>query len=415
MHELQRRQLVRIAFVLACVLPTLLVIGFVIRMRLPSYATSYAEAIAHATETTVRIDQVSHPKPHVTRFANFQVFAMDTHNLLLQANQLDIVHTNLGYEVRGDLELHADATTLWSIIERQLRKHQQVLSPKRFTVRSECFVWRSDSTVQSFRDIRCDFRSTADGDSMPNGTGATFACSYRNAENEQAEAGTLAVKRIVVGGRSHATLVARTHNNAIKPAILFPGWQPYCGDATLLGELNAICESGKWRGIAKSIHWQGLSGSNLVGEQLLPLRLTGMFDLANATCEFTHQRITKASGELACKEAQLSDALVRQLEIAGFRIARSKSAANRVRVSRSRFSLDSDGCRIQGLCESPNVATRPVAIGKSLRIDAPPSVLRIDNVVSILASPHNERAMSLVEGLRRRLPLDRLRFADQSP
>ena len=148
MHELQRRQFVRIAFLVACVAPTLLVIGFAIRVRLPSYASSYAEAIALATDTNVRIDQVLHPKPHVTRFANLQVFALENHNLLLQASCLDVVRTDMGFEVHGDLELHANAATVWRILQRQLRQRAQ--SRRRVTLSCDKLLWHSDWSTQTF-------------------------------------------------------------------------------------------------------------------------------------------------------------------------------------------------------------------------------------------------------------------------
>ncbi len=411
MHELQRRQFVRIAFLLACVAPTLLVTGFAIRMRLPSYATSYAEAIARTTDTDVRIERVSHPKPHVTRLANLQVFALDNHNLLLQANNLDVVHTDMGFEIDGDLELHADAMTVWSIIQRQLRQRGQ--SRRRVTLRCDKLVWRNDWSSQTFCDVRCDLKSIANNEPTLDDKDSSFVCSFRDAETANEEAGTVAIQRTVLGGRSQAKLIARTNQHAIKPSLLFSSWQPYSGDSTVLGELQAICEADAWRGTAKNVQWRGLSGKNIIGERLLPLRLTGGFELTNASCEFADRRIDKVSGELTCQNGILYDALLRRLPEAGFKIAKAGQGPYELQESRFAFSVGVGGCRIHGLCDANGEATQPIAVGKRLRIEAPASAIRIDDLVSVWAPPTNQRALRFVENLRHRLPLDRLRISDR--
>ncbi|MFC1759853.1 hypothetical protein ACFL2H_13985, partial [Planctomycetota bacterium] len=244
MHELQRRQLVRITFLLACVAPTVAIVGFAAWMRFPTYAARYSQAIGQATGTSVHIDRVTHPKPHVTRLENLQVFALESHNLLMQAKRLDVLHTNRGFEIEGNLELHADGVTLWNTVQHHLQPNNLPPSVDRFTIRCGELQWRNDATSQTFRDVKCDIKTATESDSHPaTADGTTMVLSYRDADKKEGDgdAGAIVLKRTVTGGQVRTTLVARTAKIAIKPALLFPSWYPYCGDSFVRGELGKIC------------------------------------------------------------------------------------------------------------------------------------------------------------------------------
>ena len=63
MHEATQRRLLRAAFLVLCLLPTLAVLGWAIAWSLPRHAARPGEPAARSTGRVVRLDRVTHPAP----------------------------------------------------------------------------------------------------------------------------------------------------------------------------------------------------------------------------------------------------------------------------------------------------------------------------------------------------------------
>jgi hypothetical protein len=435
MHELQRKQLVRTLFVLLCVLPAVVICVFSVWMHTSAYRDRLSAVVERTTGTTVRIERITHPQPFVTRIYGLEVTDPETSNLLMESGRLDIVRTNLGYEIDGDMILHADLDEAWRIINHRLLTHQWDDSVERITLRCDQLQWKNQVASQSFRQVKCELktsRSESNAEVLPQkqklGSIADHVVSATNESNmhvgfrsgaanasKESDHGELAVFRFTSAGRSRTVVSLRTKGQAIQPAVLCPEWFPFVGESRLDLDLHAVHDSKAWRGEATNVHWNGLDGCRLMNEQFAPLRLLGDFSVRNASVIFQNSFLRTIEGDFECQSGRISRQMIHRLVTQGFRLsAEPQTGIVDFRRLHARFHLSGDGSRIDGKCATTS-GTKEAAVidADTFQLYSPERTLMIDDLVSTLVSPNRSRSSGTIENLRRLLPLDPIRVAER--
>lgn len=431
MHDLHRQQHVRVLFVLLCIVPAMLICVVACWMHSPAYRDRLANSWELSTGTNVRIAKVCHPRPYVTRIYGLKMMDSVTNSVLLEAESIEVVRTNLGYEIDGNVTVHADLDAVWSIISNRMLKRSWDESIHRLTLRCDRLDWRNDVASQSFRQVRCDFKTARFTDISRNtswkaiekeaGVHLQDAPSIQVTFLGQSSVGTnqggqveIVQARHASFGHSRTSVTLRTNGNSIQPAIFRPDWFAYVGESRLDCELHVRNDIRGWKGRATNIEWRGLRGHRLVNERFSPLRLGGEYRIYDATAEFTDSYIRSIQGQIECDHGQVSRQFIRRLvDRSGFRINNDpRETISDYQRLHAEFHFDGRDNRVNGKC---HVAENQKAVleSRSFKLFPPEGFISINDLISTLLSPNNARSIAAVERLRRVLPLDHIRMVER--
>ena len=122
MHEDTQRRLVRAAFVLLCIVPTLACGVVAIYRALPYTRQSLERRLSHDLGVDVRFDSMSTPRPLQLRLNEVRVLDHETQTLLLSFPRIDAALTEQGWRIRfGNATADgAGLRSLWTCLRHRV-------------------------------------------------------------------------------------------------------------------------------------------------------------------------------------------------------------------------------------------------------------------------------------------------------
>ncbi len=129
MHQTIQRRLCRYAFLLACVLPTLALAGWVVWRVQPSYQHQQLTQLARTLGVRIACGRIETPRPGVAIYHDLSLHELETDALLAQ---IDLVHAHAGAEglrlEGGLLSLESDKLARLAAIATDALRHDQTPS-----------------------------------------------------------------------------------------------------------------------------------------------------------------------------------------------------------------------------------------------------------------------------------------------
>jgi hypothetical protein len=420
------RILCRFGFLTFCLLPTLLVGGWIVNERViegsPSPAVeAAARPIAEAELSRllglkVTLERISYPQTGVTLLENVTIADPETGGRIAAVPALEMAKTESGLELIATRpEIDAERwRLLWeSLHDRVLRERGETISPAHLTARQAMLVSDRPDRSPSFSDVEIRLAS-----------------------------GNAAIEFRLAGAESpHRMRFRANRERSATPP--YTRWELHTGESTLpcslfadrlpwLARLGAGCGfNGSLWAEETAAGWQGeVTGrfldvdlDRLVSEQF-PHKLSGSAKVTFSRLEFEGGRIRQAAGWLDAGPGTISRGLLSGgQETFALRSDARESVKTLSRYARLAFGfeLDEVGVRLSGGCDPEGTLLILEDDPQSRFLDRHAHVTPIASLVRMLA-PANEvqvPAAKETDALLRILPLPPIKrpepVADAAP
>jgi hypothetical protein len=407
-HEATRRRLCRLAFLALVVVPTCAMLLAAAWIRSPLAVAGHRRALAEQLALDVKLDQVSFPRPAVTRYEGLAIFDPESGDCLASLGRLEIDNSGQKTLVTcTQTELNAAALELfWELAARRLRRQSSLERPMEIVCRE--LTLHFGDHAETLLDVHTRFKQ---GDAGPQGL-----VVFHLAEQDP----TAEVRMALVRNRQPsgiATIVQLETAAAVLPgrlmAALLPGWHQLGLSAALTGSLWWQDGPEGWSGQIRG----RISGVDL--DALVSDRFGRKFG-GSATIDLERARIQQgrlvdAKGSVSAgpglmSRALLADAAIHLHAPAG---ALSESPGALVTYDQLRFlfTLDEAGLALQGACLTDQPGTLVLGrAGRPLLMEPPAEPQSVLNLVRALAGAPEERlpVSSAAQDLIRLLPASKL-------
>ena len=122
MHEDTQRRLIRTAFLVLCVVPTIIVMGYTLYRALPVAQQRLQRQLSHDLGIDVRFTNMETPRPNQLRLTDVQLIDHETQSLLVTLPRVDAAHTDKGWLVRfNEAIVESDSLhTLWDCLRHRI-------------------------------------------------------------------------------------------------------------------------------------------------------------------------------------------------------------------------------------------------------------------------------------------------------
>jgi hypothetical protein len=408
MHELKRRQVCRMAFVLVCLAPTLGAAAWGVSRRLPGHVAFYASELSELLDLSVSLGSVSHPRPGVTLYHDVAFTDRETGTQLARVRVLEVDGNSDPIILRASqIEIEAAHVPIaWRMVERQLRKGAACR-----LLASECTL-RDSSVAQTFTDI--DAKLTA--------TGVTrdLNASFRPAGLQRGEPMMLRVECEIVSEATKRFMLG-TQDYKL-PIALVTAWadglKGFGSRATFQGVIDIKSNNVGWEGTLLG-ELDHVDLDALVTAQL-PHTLSGEARVQLERARIANGRIVEAKGTLTAGPGAISRSLLvsgsERLKLVS--TAGGKETMLRYEKLDFGFTVDTQGLLLVGRCPGSAmlVDANTHALCSPPREQPQPLVGLVQMLVP--ANQHQVPATLESEWLIRHLPMPAIitpRTATQSP
>lgn len=357
LHDRTRRQLGLLAFVMLCLVPTVIVLASGVVWRLPHQAGREADRLSSLLGLQVSLQKVEYPRPGVIRYAGLELTDAETGKTVLRSSQLETQwHTATGKQERAhpcliltatDPQLEADGLAqVWRLVHEVLtcRADRAGIDVR---LSSAQLTLRLDDSPLKLVDVRGSLDARSEG---------TMAdVHFRLADSEKGEGVKLRIGRnrqTEPATTGFALQTGETPLPCLALATAFPLLKPL-GQSRFQGDLWGSEAPGGWSG--------GLRGwfSDLDLERLLdgrsPQKILGAVQVAVEEGRFEHGRIEQLTGSMVGGQGKISRSLL-EAAVTHLGLARSPELPGTEPLLpyeqlRLRFTLDSRGLTLRGQCQ----------------------------------------------------------------
>ena len=297
LHYITRRWITRIAFLLLCLVPTVVVIGYATVGQFSSAATKYEQALSERFNLAVKIDHVAHPKPNKTILTGVKFSELGTNLPVASARVIELVQRDETlYIVVSQPEVQGEMLHYWWDITQQLMKLQQQENSQavRLVVNDVTIV--APGGKQTLVDFLGRIEPTEQGSPE---TGSIASAEFRIAGMRAKEKITLRVSNHYHDANIESKIHLNTASGSMPCSLLssiLPSLTRLDEAATFQGRIWATQTNERWSGeVSGALREVNLD--SLISDQF-PHKLSGIADITQLGIKFHDNRVTQAQGEL---------------------------------------------------------------------------------------------------------------------
>jgi hypothetical protein len=342
LHQRSRRIVCRVAFLVLCAVPTVLVLGWILYLHTPFPVRAAAHGIGTQLGVEVSLDRVSHPRPGATVYHGVVLTERETGQRILATREVRTARsggTLLVTAARIELQ-DAHLDLLWQVLADRLR------------------IWQAGSIQLAVGQVamgpttatRLRGRLEATGDRAQ--SLITF-CLPDTAEESP-------IRVHIVRNRQTtppATQVElRTGNTSLPCSIawpLLPGLAQLGDDAHFRGVAWGTLQRGGWTGQILGGELTDVDFDRLVSSHY-PCRLSGTARIVIQQARLRDGRLSVAAGSLAVGPGLISRSLCQAalegLHLFAFEPFVTNSQLIPYEQLACKFAVDSHGLKLQGAC-----------------------------------------------------------------
>jgi len=310
LHEKTGRYLCRAGFVLACLLPVLLVLGWIGMRHLPGRVAAYEAALSEKLAVTVTVEDVSYPRPGVTILEHLRLFDPETHKELVRVGQVEVkeekdrtTFTLSQCEVQG-----TRLPRLWkSLHGRMIYRGQGQLKPVRLLAETvTVYNEGSAKTAETLREVEGVIQSTEKV--------TQAVVEFRTEGMTMPESIQLRAIRYHRVASPVTRLEVKTGRNKLALAM----WTPLVPAIKNLGEEAWFCGTA-WA-VKTENGWQGEGSGRFLNVHLgrlitdhFPHKLDGRAEVVLEQIRVHNGRMIEASGWIESKSGVVSRSLIQSV------------------------------------------------------------------------------------------------------
>ena len=346
MREATQRSVMRCAFIISCVAPTLVVVGWSIAWALPSHTTAVEGRLQQLLGFAVSIGEIQHPRPREVNLRNLQLLDPETDEPLGSINQVFANWSSAQLRLEFDtIEVESNQRQrLWNLSRTHLESHPS-------------FPWTN--VVIHARQAQL----TAD-ETIHNIAGHLKSNQHKLEARvafvlHEADDHAPSIEVTVLRDRQTSPLETRmlvnSHDQRLPLSLVSQRWSQRLGpNVQLRGNLLANWLSDEWK-----IRWVG----DLEEIALNSAKITGNGQLEQLDATFTQEGIQELSGTLEVRDGTIDKQVLSQLGIR----TESSGDSNQLEIEnmKVRFQANDTSIQLIGSCDSATSqasATRPFLI-----------------------------------------------------
>ncbi len=403
MHDRTRRFFCRIGFLALCVLPTLLVTGWICVVRSPIYLAyqkaAFERSLSDGLGLIVSIDKIKYPVRGVTELEGVELADPETGDPVARVRRIEtgrngdeLVLLVSQPEIHGQKIWH-----LWEVLhDRVLRGHRSS-ELRAQIVASELTIHRADDEgASTLAGVRCRLVPTAEG---PHAT-----IEFREADRQTAEPVQLQATRNRQVSPPATRWTLHTGSAAFPCALLADRVDILASlgdEAMFQGSVEMTCTGRGWEGEITGCFRQ--VDLDRVVTNRYDHKLSGMAEVAFRRVSFSNGKLVDATGEMTCEGGFVSWSLLDQAReslglLADARV-RSVVADSLwpYRQLKFGFSLNAEGIDIVGHCDSVGEGVVMADDEGPLLADDPQRIAQVVALVRTLASRNGEQVPATPE------------------
>ncbi len=354
LHEIVRRRVCQVTFLVVCLVPTAVVLGWGIARALPGHAAAHAQQLRDELGLRVTIGGVSYPRPGAVLYHGLELLDPETGRSILRCRLLEAGTDEGAFTMRASqAEVEAEqADRLWQVLLRRLRQERIDSTPEIRLLASEV-TWHGPRSAsaqpsQTFADVSGWLKAVSEGHEA--------GLNFRVAGTNMPELATLRVVRNRKTAQPITTVWLDTDGIPLPCSVFAPlvdghGWLGPRGK--FRGSLRAIDSLDNWEAEITG-QLSDIDLDTLVGH--FPHKLTGDANLQLERARFVAGRLIEATGNLTAGPGVIGRSLV-SAGIQNLKLARdSDSVTTSAMLKYERlacdFLINSAGLHLEGRCQS---------------------------------------------------------------
>ncbi|MCE9604023.1 MAG: hypothetical protein K8U03_03875 [Planctomycetia bacterium] len=305
MHESQRRSLLRVLFVLFCVLPTAATLLYGYAGRSKSTREAWQVRLGAASGMRVELDGIGYPRPGSALLEGLRCYDPETGALVLHCRSVETISDSEGLSLRAaGAEIFADrGARLFAALERHLRREIPDIET-RIGIKADELTWHVGKESQTLVDF--------EGLLGPEENVQQLLVSFRLPGSDEAHPAALRVTRDTTSSPPE-TVVELSSGAVLLPcAMIVP----------LVDMADSLGKQARWNGRLKvrrtARGWEGMTSSDatevdfrqLVGRHAVE-QLWGTGEIRFHWAEFAAGRIARLRGTIVAGPGQISRDLLR--------------------------------------------------------------------------------------------------------
>ncbi len=360
MREATQRSVMRCAFIISCVAPTLAVVGWSIAWALPSHTTAVEGRLQQWLGSAVTIGEVQHPRPREVDLRNLQLLDPETGEPLASINQVfaswDSAQLRLEFDT---IEVVSNQRQrLWNLLRTHLESH--VAFPWTNVAIHARQAQLTDAADETIHNIAGHLKSNQHKLEAR----VAFALHESDAHAPSIEVTVLRDRQT---SPLETRMLVNSHDQRLPVSLLSQRWAQRLGpNVQLRGNLLVNWLSDEWK-----IRWVG----DLEEIALNSAKITGNGQLEQLDATFTHEGIQELSGTLEVRDGTIDKQVLSQLGIR----TESSGNSNRIEIEnmKVRFQANDTSIQLIGSCDSATPqasAKRPFLIsndGTEFQLERP--------------------------------------------
>jgi len=305
MHESQRRSLLRVLFVAACILPTAATLVYGFALRSGSHRAALATKIGTVCGLRVEIDRVRYPRPGGALLEGVRGLDPETSQTVVECRSVETLTDADGLSLQASgVQIFADrGARLFNTLERHLRNESSV-AIGRVGIKADELTWHVGKDSQTLVDF-VGLLGTEDNLRQ-------LAMSFRLPEADDAHPTALRIAR-ATDAPTPETIVELDSGTASLPCAMF---------GPLVDTVELFGAEARWNGRLKMRRtakgWEGLTSSEATSVDFRQLaagcvgdRLWGTGEVRIHWAEFNAGRIARLRGTIIAGPGQIQRDLLR--------------------------------------------------------------------------------------------------------
>lgn len=342
LHQRSRRYVCRVAFLVFCAMPTLLVLGWIVWLHTPFPVRAAAHGIGTQLGVEVSLDRVSHPRPGATVYHGIVLTDRETGQRILATDEVRTASRGGTLQVTAArIELQdAHLDLLWQILADRLR------------------IWQTGSIQLAVGQVAMGPTTATRLRGRLQATGDEAQSLITFCLPDTAEESPLRVH--ILRNRQTAPpttqVELRTGNTSLPCSIawpLLPGLVELGDDAHFRGVAWGTLQRGGWTGQILGGELTAVDFDRLVSSRY-PCRLSGTARIFIEQAHLRDGRLAVAAGSLAVGPGLISRSLCQAalegLHLFAFDALVTNSQLIPYEQLACKFAVDSHGLKLQGAC-----------------------------------------------------------------